>query len=138
MDNENKLYYQTIYIFGEEENLEKLKKFISNINNKEYVRCHERDKEDIVTFYSTKDKIKYNISVSNFIISICSIIPEDGFYDIYNELTEELYNKLLIKFFDIVLKKYIIYELKASVTCEITDPNFNLLYLDPENRTTFR
>ena len=66
MNNENKPYYQTIYIFGEEENLEKLKNFISNINDDHYIQLKERNENNIITNIPS-DKIEglarvFNIS----------------------------------------------------------------------------
>ncbi len=138
MNNENKPYYQTIYIFGDEENLEKLKNFISNINDDHYIQLKERNENNIITIASIKENVKYNIFFENSYIQIGSVMPYDGFFDKYKDFPGELYNRLLIIFFDSVLKNYIIKNLNAGVHCEITDPNFNLLYLDPEHWTNFR
>lgn len=133
-----KPYFQTIYIFGDKENLEKLKCFISKINSNNYSRVYEREEKNIITIFSKEDGVKYNIYFKDSYISIYSIFAADGFFDNYKEFTGEMYNNLLVKFFDTLLKNYIIDELKAALTCEITDPNFDLIYIDPENRTTFR
>ena len=133
-----KPYFQTIYIFGDKENLEKLKCFISQINSNNYSRVYEREEKNIITIFSKEDGVKYNISFKDSYISIYSIFAADGFFNKYKEFTGELYNNLLVKFFDTLLKNYIIDELKAALTCEITDPNFDLLYIDPENYTTYR
>ena len=133
-----KPYFQTIYIFGDKENLEKLKCFISKINSNNYSRVYEREEKNIITIFSKEDGVKYNIYFKDSYISIYSIFAADGFFDNYKEFTGDLYNNLLVKFFDTLLKNYIIDELKAALTCEITDPNFDLLYIDPENYTTYR
>ena len=140
MNNENKPYYQTIYMFGEKEDLEKIKNFVSNIgnSNNNYTQLKERDDDNIITIASIKESVKYNICFEDSYIKIDSVMAYDGFFDKYKDFSGELYNKLLITFFDNVLKNYIIKDLKAGVHCEITDSNFNLLYLDPENNTTFR
>ena len=64
MNNENKPYYQTIYIFGDEENLEKLKNFISNINDDHYIQLKERNENNIITNIPS-DKIEGLAKVFN-------------------------------------------------------------------------
>lgn len=138
MCNEKKPYYQTIYMFGDRKSLEKLKTFISSVNDDRYRQLNERSDSNIITIASINESVKYNIYFENSYAQIGSIMPHDGFFDKHGKFTGNLYNTLLIRFFDDVLKNYIIDELEASISCEITDPDFNLIYLDPENRTTFR
>jgi len=113
--------FQTIYIFGEADEIKELKRYLEN-NSPEGFNLNRKN-EFFYEYKNEKNNYSISITISRYkeYVSICRI---DNLEEV------ESYNDLLIDFFNEFLKDYV---KKNNLSCEITDRRFNLLSTDPES-----